>query len=558
MELTPLALILLGLLLAAWTFAAAALIYVSQGRVRQARGARLAARRLARMIDRSPAIPLLVRGDGALEGPERLAAWLGLETMPAFLSELRSSTGGLAEDDLEHLRQEVRRTLKTAAPFSFSLTPRGSRRRLAVHGHQADRQIAAEGAALVWWFDHSQNDADLAEAHREIDELRAERAIMRDLIEALPMPVWVRGPDLALSLVNRAYTEAVGAPQDGSVLREQVELVETVEPRSPADVAAEARASGQAVERAVQVTLAGQRRAMLVRDVPLEGGSVAGIALDMEDQEQAARELREQAEARRALLEQMPTGVALFGSDDTLDYANAAFASLFELDTRQATGEPLKLQALLDDARAAGRLPRPAGPPVSPAELADPQEQPAHGRVLADTAELRLVALPLPDGTLALLAQDRIVPDAPADTRTEAAADEPAKAADLVPLAKTRVALVALVTALVRRREAAIEARDLAFNLRPSRATGTIMADEARLGEALGILVDVAIAAAPEGTEVTMNIARVRGEVRLEIIGEEAGGPARREEHIAQACRIIQAHGGRASVEAGRTTITLP
>jgi hypothetical protein len=40
------------------------------------------------MVDESPALPLLVRVDGKIEAPQRLAGWLGLEKVPQFLTEL--------------------------------------------------------------------------------------------------------------------------------------------------------------------------------------------------------------------------------------------------------------------------------------------------------------------------------------------------------------------------------------------------------------------------------------------------------------------------------------
>jgi len=88
MELTPSALALLGLLLAGWVFGAAWLVLAAQKRARLAQSARSNARRLSRMIDDSPAIPLLVKSDGRIEGPERLASWLGLDHLPHYLSEL--------------------------------------------------------------------------------------------------------------------------------------------------------------------------------------------------------------------------------------------------------------------------------------------------------------------------------------------------------------------------------------------------------------------------------------------------------------------------------------
>src|SRR3990170_4392399 len=101
MELSPTALVLLGLLLAGWTFGAVWLVLAAQGRARQARSARGTARRLTRVIQDSPAIPLLVKADGRIEGPDRLAAWLGLDKLPGFLSELDAPDAGISADDLE-------------------------------------------------------------------------------------------------------------------------------------------------------------------------------------------------------------------------------------------------------------------------------------------------------------------------------------------------------------------------------------------------------------------------------------------------------------------------
>ena len=68
MELSPVALVLLGLLLAGWTFGAVWLVLAAQNRARQAHAARGTARRLSRMIEDSPAMPLVVRSDGRIEG----------------------------------------------------------------------------------------------------------------------------------------------------------------------------------------------------------------------------------------------------------------------------------------------------------------------------------------------------------------------------------------------------------------------------------------------------------------------------------------------------------
>ena len=82
MQFSPVTLAILGLLLAAWTFAAAWLALAASSKARQARAARSTARRLARMMDDSPAVPLIVRADLKIEGPDKLAGWLGLDRLP--------------------------------------------------------------------------------------------------------------------------------------------------------------------------------------------------------------------------------------------------------------------------------------------------------------------------------------------------------------------------------------------------------------------------------------------------------------------------------------------
>ncbi|MEO6716462.1 MAG: histidine kinase, partial [Novosphingobium sp.] len=88
MILSQTALVLIGLLLAAWTLAAGWAILVARSKERRFEVERQEALRLARMVDESPALPLLVRVDGRIEAPPQLAGWLGLDKVPQYLTEL--------------------------------------------------------------------------------------------------------------------------------------------------------------------------------------------------------------------------------------------------------------------------------------------------------------------------------------------------------------------------------------------------------------------------------------------------------------------------------------
>lgn len=409
MELSPTALALLGLMLAAWTLGALWLVVGSLQRGRAARQARNTVRRLSRMIDDSPAIPLLVKSDGRIEGPERLAAWLGLERLPGYLSELDGGDSGISAADLEQLQDAVRRTQRTAAPFRMVVTPRLSEKSLALRGQVANPAIASGGAALIWWFDFSESQGELSRLRGETARARNDFAALVGLIEAAPMPMWFRAPDTSLRLVNSAYVEAVGAEKASQVVERQLELVETVDGLTAAQIAKQAQDRDTPIERIVQATVGSQRRTLRVSDLPLGSEGVAGYAIDIEEMEEQTRAFRAFRAAQRSMLDQLSVGVAQFDELKRLTFSNQPFQRLFELPSSTRV-DPPPFERFLDIARDKARLPEVRDFPEWRQELAAwftagaPVED---AWTLPDGMHLRIVAQPMPDGGLVLVAEDR-------------------------------------------------------------------------------------------------------------------------------------------------------
>lgn len=410
MEFTQTTLALLGLLLAGWTVAAGWLMIRAGGKLRSAEGSRKAARRMARMIEESPAIPLVVRTDGRIEGSDRLAAWLGLDRLPQFLSELRSHDGsGLSEEQLTELTENVRRTQKTAAPFRMELTPPGSQRSLAVRGVLADPQVSPGGAALVWIFDFSESQTELSRLREEASSAKGDFSALVGIIEAAPMPMWFRGADAQLQLVNRAYVEAIGAAGPDAVIEQRLELIEPVDGLNARQIAQQAFDKKLPIERIVATTINGERRTMRVSDLPLGTEGIAGYAVDIEELEEQNRQFRAFKDAQRSMLDQLSLGVGQFDADRKLAFANQPFRRIFSLNSGvQAQG--LRFEQFLLNAREAGKTPEVRNFPEWRTEHVDwftagaPQEE---AWPLSDGTHLRIVAQPMPDGGLVLIAEDR-------------------------------------------------------------------------------------------------------------------------------------------------------
>ncbi|MDF1834163.1 MAG: PAS-domain containing protein [Alteraurantiacibacter sp. bin_em_oilr2.035] len=409
MELTPTALALLGLLLAAWTAGAVWQVINSLERSRAARSARIMTRRLTRMIEDSPAVPLLVKADGKIEGPERLASWLGLRKLPGFLSELDARDAGMTEGDLEQLRDAVRRTQKTASPFRMVVTPRGSEKSLALRGQLANAAIASGGAALIWWFDFSESQGELSRLRSEKARARNDFAALVGLIEAAPMPMWFRGNDMELQLVNSAYVDAVAAKNAAEVVEKQIELVEKVDGLSAAQIARQALEKNLPIERILQATVGNQRRTLRVSDLPLGTEGIGGYAVDIEELEEQGRAFRAFREAQRSMLDQLSVGVAQFDENRRLTFANQPFKRIFALPASVQIELP-QFERFLDMARDKSRLPEVRDFPEWRAELAAWFQAGApieDAWTLPDSTHLRIVGQPMPDGGLVFVAEDR-------------------------------------------------------------------------------------------------------------------------------------------------------
>ncbi len=414
MEVSPLSLVLIAVVLAAWAVGAGVVVLRANQSVKRAKAMRTSLKRMQTLLDVAPALPLLVRVDGRIEASDKLARMLGLAAMPKYLSELtatpgQAKAGGLAQGQLDQLWTKIQSTQKSAAPFRMAINLPGSQRSLALYGTLADPQVSPGGAALVWIFDFTESHGEMARLRAAASRATGDFAALVGLIEAAPMPMWFRDAELKLQLVNQAYVDAVGAVDAPEVVQGQIELLEPEDSRSPGDIARASLESQNKSERIVAATIHGARRTLRVSDLPLGQEGVAGYAIDIEEQQQVEREFRAFRDAQRALLDQLSVGVALFDDEERLTFANRPFRRLFSL-TDDAVEAHTPFERFLAEARERGRTPEVRDFPEWRRERTawfGMRNSLEEAWPLPGGTHLRVVAQPMPDGGLVLITEDR-------------------------------------------------------------------------------------------------------------------------------------------------------
>jgi len=283
--------------------------------------------KLSALLSSAPALAMVVRADGRLELPDRLADWLGLSPTPRFLAELVTPGAGLSSEDAATLNDAVTAAQKAGAPFAMAIRPQGSSRTLTVQGQRA------AGGVVVWFFDATESQAQIGELLGQTAQLTDAFGALMGLIEAAPLPMWYRGPDLRLAMVNSAYVRAVEGQDARDVVARGVELIEGSGTGGPLANAGRARDTDRPAIANAPATIGGARKMLRVHDVPLPSppGGVAGFAIDIDELEQARGGIKRFAEAQRAMLDRLSAGVAQFTADRTLSFCNEPFMRIFAM-----------------------------------------------------------------------------------------------------------------------------------------------------------------------------------------------------------------------------------
>jgi signal transduction histidine kinase len=340
--------------------------------------------------------------------PQVLVTWSTAGTPPEIIGDINAILPGASGDRLlafdtwlepsiaQNLQQSVDMLRAQGRAFLMTLQ--------SVSGQPIEaigRAIA--GRAVLRLREVTGSTADLAELSMRYQNVLTTAATLRDLVDALPAPIWMRDEGGLLTFVNSAYVRAVEAKDASDAVENSIELFDRA--------AREQLAKGQATERTfagrVAAVAGRQRRIFDVLDTPSSRGS-AGIAIDVTDAATMRGELSRMNEAHRRILDQLTTGVAIFTAGQKLAFYNAAFRALFEIDGGYLDQSPTD-SALLDRLREANKLPEQQNFRQWKTQLhgayqaGEPKEQMWY---LPDGRTLRVVIVPNPQGGVTYLYDD--------------------------------------------------------------------------------------------------------------------------------------------------------
>ena len=222
-----------------------------------------------------------------------------------------------------------------------ALGDRGENFTLSVHT-QEGRAITlhgrAVGAMAAIWF-------------QPAPETKTPELDFRAVLDALPIPIWLRDKSLSLIWGNRAFLTAVGAEDTAGAIAEQMSL-----DKSERDLASNARSEGHAMDAKRFAVVDGQRRALAFTHIPAEKAGIVGTAIDVTNVSNAEARLQQHIDAHADTLDKLATAVAIFDRDQRITFYNRAYAQLWSLPESWLDSRPSDAE-ILDRLRETRMLP---------------------------------------------------------------------------------------------------------------------------------------------------------------------------------------------------------
>lgn len=233
---------------------------------------------------------------------------------------------------------------ESGQPFSLFLKTKQG-------GHLDADGRAAGSRAVVRFRDVAGYKQDLVDIIEKQRELTRDVTISKTLLNALPMPAWLRGGDGRLIWANLAYGQAVEAASATEATEQQIELLEARQ-----RLALQNHTNDIDVAKfRMPLTVRGERKTHDVIVVPAEGATAA-IAIDVAELETARGELDQQTSAFDRTLDRVSTAIAIFNRNQQLSFYNEAYLKLWELDPNWLDQAPTDTQ-VIDRLRELSRLP---------------------------------------------------------------------------------------------------------------------------------------------------------------------------------------------------------
>ncbi len=266
------------------------------------------------------------------------------------------------KDDVKKIYKYVALLMEEGVAFEDYFILKNSEKYIRLEGVRisgADGNIYCD---MIWFRDVSFATNRIKSLEAEKSDLKNKLNRLLDLLDNLPLAIWLRDNNYKIVFCNKKYAEFLPNKTKDEILETNSEIIGTNGESISLELAKRVHKSNRRAKTPVGIIVDGGRVAMEVCETPfyaeqnLDKTFSAGCLTDINELDQLRRNLKQHQEAQLEILGALGTAFAVFNQNMILNFYNQAFAKLWNLDSTFLDEKP-SYSAFLDVLREKRLLP---------------------------------------------------------------------------------------------------------------------------------------------------------------------------------------------------------
>ena len=259
-------------------------------------------------------------------------------------------------DDVR-FEQHVKKLFQTNENFNITLHSTDHVRCFRVQGVTGSDLAKIETFHVLWFEDISDHHHEIKIIQNKLSESNTRKLHKKIMLDHAKDPKWLYNQNGRIILCNKAYEILVQDTQDNILsTQKEINFIKKAGQQNLKDIADHVRTTNEQINEQRFLNVAGERRSYDISLTPIENGYVLGLAKDRTTEDELQKETERNISAYRGFMEHLRTAIALFDTNQRLQFYNASYAQLWQLEDSYLNAKP-KLGEILEKLRENRRLP---------------------------------------------------------------------------------------------------------------------------------------------------------------------------------------------------------
>lgn len=276
------------------------------------------------------------------------------------VQNIRDIQQSILPSDAAALEGMVWRLQKDEDPFNLNVKVSETGKVLTLHGLKGFDLQGKEKIDVLWVEDTTERHNQSEDLNDTLKDLEKSVRQYRTVLDALPQSIWVTDDETkTIQWCNASY-EFLAEKKRDDIIDHPIDIKATPLEKSKESISDILSKIKEKTRIQARTIINGKRHLSDIHLIPNSSERfVVGIANDITEQENLRAELDRYVSSNAKLLEQLTTSIAIFNADQSLEFYNQPFSSLWGLEDQWLNTHP-SLGDILEKLRELRRLPEQA------------------------------------------------------------------------------------------------------------------------------------------------------------------------------------------------------